>query len=561
MRLDNALTEFHHELQKKILTVHPVIWIYTQEECRAQDEIIRAIEHLRTTPTYIPDVSNFSFGVWTLTSGLHTWANPKYKELPNLKNKPDALDSNPETTTDPDRAIDWIQKYEGDIVVLFKDLHRVLTGTSGAPIYCRKLKDFVAQMQQQNQINPTAKIIIITAPVLDIPVELEKSVSILDFTLPSENELLNRFKEIIETMAEDDTNSKRLSNILPDERNEIIQLAKGLTIQEFDDAIAVSIIEKSKPISEIIKQQKRQIVIKNGILELLDPVPMNQVGGLDKLKNWLDEQSPSWTKEGQDYGLRPPKGALLLGVQGCGKSLVSRAIAHDWNKPLYKFDIAKLFSSTVGSSEATTRRVLKTLEAVAPAIVILDELDKTLSGTQSSGMSDGGVTARVTATILNWLNDHRSDIFIVATCNDIKGLPTELLRKGRFSEIFFVDLPTKKERKEIFRIHIEKIKRNPEDYDLDLLASKTDHFSGAEIQAIVEIALNKSFRDKKLKDGHLLQAIQQTVPLWATRREEIEKLISWVGRDEDKKDGVKAVYASSEAFSNGTLENDNVVLL
>lgn len=546
-------SQFCEDLQKRILALYNVIWVHTQEESRAVEEALRAVEFLKANPKYGPSVV-MNFGTWTLTSGLQVWSNPKVSDYPIDKNHPDYIDVDAQATSDPVDALQWVQDFPKDIVVVFKDMHMVLH----TPRACRKLRDFVAEERQQNKKNPSAKTVIITSPVIQIPVELEKSVCVMNFGLPNEEEIGAKLDRIIGSVNHQKNDTKIL--ITEQEREEIIKLAKGLTIHEFEDAVALGLIENKKPDVEIIKAQKKQIVIKSGILELMDPVPMDDVGGLDRLKDWLSERSAGWTKEGKEYGLKVPKGILLLGVQGCGKSLVGKAIAHMWNLPLYKLDIGRLFSSTVGSSEANTRNMIKTVEATSPSILILDEIGRTLSGVQSSAQSDSGTTNRVFANILEFLNDRQSEVFIVATANDISNLPAELLRKGRFSEIFFVGLPEMNEREIIFRIHIKKVGRNSEDFDVTKFASMTENFSGAEIEELISSALIRSFKDKKLKNSHIIDAILNTSTLWSTKHEEISKLIEWVGKDEKRKDGIRAVYASSASFNESSNDNNVVTI-
>lgn len=549
----NSVENFRDELQKRILALSSVIWIHSTEENRAYLEIIKAIEDMRERPKYSQPTSYF-FGYWTITSGLNVWSNPTATDalgLASSSGKPDYLNTN-ETTRIAEIAVRWIETFRhGDIVVVFKDLHQILKD----PGACRALKDFIAYQEFQNLEHPPTKTIIITSPTLDIPIELENDVCVIDLALPNEKDLRERLDLMI-TTAETEQQSSGISD---ESKSDIVKASKGLTMRSFDDAIMMSAVEERPFDIQKIHEQKKQIVIKDGTLEILDPIPMNEVGGLNRLKDWLNERSAGFTEAGREYGITPPKGLMLLGVQGCGKSLVSKAIAHLLKLSLYKLDIGKLFGGHVGASESKTRNVLKRIEAVAPAVLLIDEIDKGMSGVHSSSYSDAGTTSRVIGTLLSWMNDHQSGMFLVATCNSVHGLPPELLRKGRFDEIFFVNLPTKRERIETFRIHIERIHRNPNDYDLDLLAEMTPRFSGAEIEAIIKDALIKSFATKKLTQFHIEKAIQHSVPLWETRKEELTGLINWVGLDENKKDGIKARFANSaeEEEAGG----DNVVAL
>jgi len=261
---------------------------------------------------------------------------------------------------------------------------------------------------------------------------------------------------------------------------------------------------------------------------------------MDLLKEWMGQRTSSFNEEAKRYGLPEPKGILLLGVQGCGKSLIAKSIASLWKLPLLRLDVGKIFAGIVGSSEENMRKAIRVAESVAPCILWIDELEKGFSGTQSSGQSDGGTTSRVFGTFLTWMQDKKAATFVVATSNDVTALPPELLRKGRFDEIFFIDLPSAEERMAIFNIHLRKRKRNPDDFDLARLAAATPGFSGAEIEACVVDALYDAFDDdgKELTTDSIVQAAHHTVPLSMTMRERIEDLREWAN--------TRARLASSE---------------
>ena len=219
---------------------------------------------------------------------------------------------------------------------------------------------------------------------------------------------------------------------------------------------------------------------------------MQAVGGLEELKRWLTKRGKAFSMAARDFGLPEPRGILLLGIPGCGKSLTAKAISSMWQLPLLKLDVGKVFSSLVGSSEENVRRAIATAESIAPSILWLDEMEKGFSGLSSSGQTDGGTTARVFGTFLTWLQEKKTAVFVVATCNNAAELPPELLRKGRFDEIFFVDLPSKEERKEILRIHLEKRRRNPDKYNIERLADMTKDFAGSELEEIIVSGLYES---------------------------------------------------------------------
>jgi SpoVK/Ycf46/Vps4 family AAA+-type ATPase len=246
------------------------------------------------------------------------------------------------------------------------------------------------------------------------------------------------------------------------------------------------------------------------------------------LKDWLTKRAAAFTTEARAFGLPPPRGVLLLGVQGCGKSLTAKAVSSLWQLPLLRFDMGRMFGSLVGSSEENVRRAIAVAESVAPAILWVDEIDKAFAGSQGSGATDGGTTARVFSTFLTWLSEKSAPVFVVATANDISHLPPELLRKGRLDEIFFVDLPAASERAEIFRVHIAKRGRNPEAFDLEALVASSHDFSGAEIEEAINSALYEAFYAKQeLTHAHVLAALEQTVPLAKTMDEQINRLRNW----------------------------------
>ncbi|MCL4789144.1 MAG: AAA family ATPase, partial [Verrucomicrobia bacterium] len=275
--------------------------------------------------------------------------------------------------------------------------------------------------------------------------------------------------------------------------------------------------------------EKQQIIRKSGLLEYCATTEsFANVGGLRVLKEWLTKRAVAFTSEARAFGLPPPKGILLLGVQGCGKSLCAKAVSNLWRLPLLRFDMGRMFGSLVGSSEENVRRAIAVAESVAPAILWVDEIDKAFAGSQSSGVTDGGTTARVFGTFVTWLSEKTAPVFVVATANTISQLPPELLRKGRLDEIFFVDLPSRDERQEVFRIHLTKRGREPAHFDLAALAEASASFSGAEIEEAINSALYDAFDVRgELTTQHVLHALAQTVPLARTMDEQIGCLRHW----------------------------------
>jgi SpoVK/Ycf46/Vps4 family AAA+-type ATPase len=280
---------------------------------------------------------------------------------------------------------------------------------------------------------------------------------------------------------------------------------------------------------DLVLGEKRQIVRRSGLLEFYEAEEnLGDVGGLESLKGWLRRRHHAFSEEAREFGLPFPRGILLLGVQGCGKSLVAKAISREWRMPLLRLDVGRVFGKYIGESEAAIRRVAQTAEAVAPAILWIDEIEKGFAGATAES-HDTGVSARVLGTFLTWLQEKRKPVFVFATANQIRNLPPELLRKGRFDELFFVDLPTADERAAIFAVHLRKRRRDPGDFALPALAERTEGFTGAEIEQVVNEALYTAFGAgrRPLKQDDLLAAAGEVVPISVTMREAITAMRHW----------------------------------
>jgi SpoVK/Ycf46/Vps4 family AAA+-type ATPase len=277
-----------------------------------------------------------------------------------------------------------------------------------------------------------------------------------------------------------------------------------------------------------ILDEKEQIIRKSGILEYTAAVEdFNGIGGLGQLKRWLAQRNEGFSQKARDFGLPNPRGVMLVGVPGCGKSLCAKAVAAEWQKPLLKFDLGRVFAGLVGESEERMRRALAVAENVAPCVLWIDEMEKGLAGI--GGVGDSGVATRVFGTLLTWMEEKKHPVFVVATANNIDQLPPELLRKGRMDEIFFVDLPTPRDRAEILMIHLAKRQRTPADYDIPALVRASDGFSGAELEEVVIDALYEAYSspERMLNTGHLLNSARQIIPLSRSRARDIETLRQW----------------------------------
>lgn len=487
------------EIETLIRARYPILYLVSSEEARVQT-LVTDIAHRRQKRVW----------EWSCTSGLV----PAGSSIQSQKNR-----NNP--SKDPLVALDHVIDQVEPAIFLFKDLHPFLTKSNS--IVIRKLKEISLQLKN------SLKTIILVSPLLEIPVELEKEITVLNFPLPDRGELGALLDRILEEIKQ----FKQVQIDLDDVgRDRLLQAALGLTLNEAENVFAKIIVKDQRLTGDDINEvfaEKQQIIRKSGLLEYYSSTEtFSDVGGLDILKDWLQKRALAFTDDARAFGLPAPKGILLLGVQGCGKSLCAKAVSCQWQLPLLRFDMGRMFGSLVGSSEENVRRAIAVAESVAPAILWVDEIDKAFAGSQGSGSSDGGTTARVFGTFLTWLSEKTAPVFVVASANHIAQLPPELLRKGRLDEIFFVDLPGSVERQEIFRIHLTKRGRHTARFDTAELAGLSEGFSGAEIeQAIISALYDAFYASRDLTPEDLTEALRQTVPLSRTMAEQINQLRNW----------------------------------
>ena len=425
----------------------------------------------------------------------------------------------PEAAKEPLEAIAAIGKLSEPALVVLKDFHPYLAD----PTVVRALRELAQALKS------TYTTVVLLSPTLVIPPELEKEVSVLDVPLPTYRDLLQLLKEIVGVVRE---GHRAKVDLTKDDADALIKAALGLTLSEAENAFAKAIADDDRLSREdvaLVLEEKRQVIRKSGLLEYYPTdEQLANVGGLDLLKTWLGRRGAAFSEAARKFGLPEPKGLLLLGVQGCGKSLTAKAIAAQWRLPLLRLDMGRIFSGLIGSSEENLRRAIQVAESVAPVVLWIDEIEKGLSGIHSSGSVDGGVTARLAGTLLTWLQEKTAPVFVVATANRIEQLPPELLRKGRFDEIFFIDLPAAPERRAILEIHVRKRGRDPAAHDLDALAQRTAGFSGAEIEQAVVSALYDAFAEgKELEPALLARAVAEALPLSTTMSEEIARVREW----------------------------------
>ncbi len=488
------------ELEVLIRARYPLIYVISWEERRLLKYISKIASRL--------DKKVFE---WSITTGLV----PAGTSIQSQKHRDTA-------TEDPLVALDNVIQHVDPALYVFKDFHPFLKGQNMSVI--RRLREVAASMQN------TYKTIVIVSPIFEMPSELEKDLTVIDFDLPTEKDFAVLLTKIIQEVKD---NPKLDVKMTENVREQIIHALLGLTLTEAENVLAKTLVEHRRLGEKslaVIHSEKKQIIRKSGLLEYYDAEEdLGSVGGLDALKNWLIRRSVAFTDQARSIGLPAPKGVLLLGVQGCGKSLMAKTISNTWQLPLLRFDVGRVFGSLVGSSEQNIRRAIKVAESVSPVVFWIDEIDKAFRGSRGSGANtDSGTSARVFGTFLTWLSEKNQPVFVVATANDVSLLPPELLRKGRFDEIFFVDLPAFAERKEIYQIHLAKRSLDSSGFDLDALAHASAGYSGAEIEESVISALFDTFYEKtEMTTECLLESLRQTVPLSKTMSEEMDKLRNW----------------------------------
>lgn len=488
------------------------VYIPTWEEIRIVDLITKIANNVKTIKTK-RDVF-----IWSSTEGLKK----------NLKDEQESVNNGNE----PIDALNFIDNYNNPAILILKDIHPLLGLNNRNADYnlIRKIRDVAGSLKNAD----VSKNVVIIAPSLVLPLELQKDITVVDFDLPT----LDEIKSLLNEMIEMNESSGIVIDLKEDEKEVLCKAAQGLTLQEAENAFARAMVSKGQlTIKEldVILDEKCQVIKKTGILEFIkSDFNMNDVGGLENLKKWLIKRNNSWLGKAQkDYNLPAPKGVLITGVPGCGKSLTAKAMSALWQLPLLRLDVGKIFSGLVGSSEENMRKAIQTAEAVAPSILWIDEIEKGFGG--NGGERDGGTATRVFGTFLTWMSEKTKPVFVIATANNINALPSEMLRKGRFDEIFFVDLPTKAERKVIFKLHLEKRLKGSISKDfavtdnlLNKLAEITEGFVGAEIEQVVISALFEAFSENRtLNEEDLYKVIKNTVPLSTTQSEQILAIREW----------------------------------
>ena len=523
--IPDTVERFRQEFTELFRARFPLIYVVTSEEERLEKELRHVLADLDLAGTV--DLQTWSIaGGLSSTDAIGSYRTPIAGEA------------------DASTLLKQIEDSTQQSLFLVKDFQWFLGahGQAPSPFLIRQLLDLASRMKH----GPVRRAVVLQAPSLELPAELEKAVAVLTLPLPSVAEIRTTLEQIIIDNAQSPQVTIDLDSEA--ERDAMAHAATGMTLDEAENAFARAIANDfvlDHHDIAVVHKEKCQAIRRGQLLEVVEPRgDLNVVGGLGNLKAWLLKRDKSWLGEAKDYGLECPRGLLITGVPGCGKSLAATCVAEQWELPLLRLDVGRIFQGLIGSSEQNMRRALSLAEAVSPCVLWIDEIEKGFGG---SGDRDGGTARRVFGSFLTWLQEKTSPVFVIATANQIEALPPEFLRKGRFDETFFVDLPTEHERRRIFEIHLNERLRYPgaagllrvDEAVLSSLATAASGYSGAEIEQSIVAGLFDAYQERRgLELNDVLSGIRQTVPLSQTMREEILSIREWADS--------RAVSATSE---------------
>lgn len=496
--------DFQAEFELLLRACYPLLYIPTCEEERVEAVMRDCAQKLGNRAVYY----------WDFVEG--------YQGNPNSEGV---------GKRNPLQALELVEKLPANLggIFILRDFHRFLEDIAIA----RKLRNLARSLKSQ------PKNLVLLAPEVRIPAELTEVITVLDFPLPTRSEIHSEIQKLLLTMGQS-LDSKLLE--------ELARSAQGLSLERIRRVLTRCLASHGQievDDVDLILEEKRQSIRQTQILDFYPATErISDIGGLDNLKEWLLRRGGAFGERARNYGLPYPRGLLLVGIQGTGKSLTAKAIAHHWHLPLLRLDVGRLFGGLVGESEARTRQMIALAEALAPCVFWIDEIDKAFAGVDGRG--DGGTTSRVFGTFITWLAEKTSPVFVVATANNVQALPPELLRKGRFDEIFFVGLPSEREREAIFNVHLCRLRpHNLQAYDLKRLAYETPDFSGAEIEQILIEAMHLGFsQNRDFTTDDVLASASQLIPLARTAQEQIQQLQAWAAAG-------KARLASRDSRLNG----------
>ncbi len=476
-----------NNIKESMLVGHPLIQIISFEEKRVENYLEKLCEQILKSGTVL---------YWDSIKGI-------------LKGDEVIAD-----TTDPVKGLEYVQQINTPGIFIFRDLTPYLKDSQAV---VRKLRDIYYSFKN------TKRFVVLLSPDEYVHQNLKKEIEVMEFEVPDFKELENLFNRFLSKLQ----NSGKQINLTEEEVKKFVTGVQGLNIDEAykafkkvfsgRDVIGIELLS-------IIHEEKKRLILKEGVLEYYPhKFTLKDLGGLDKIKDWLQKRKNAFSKEAKEFGLDTPKGILCMGVSGCGKSLTAKVVASLWDLPLFRLDMNLVYSGVSGSPEIVFSRALKTMDSVAPAVLWIDEIESGITDKQGDGHS-----SRILGYFLTWMQEHDSQIFVAATANRIDLLPAELIRRGRFDQIFFIDLPTRKEREDIFKIHLERKDNEIKNFNIAQLAQITKGWSGSEIEQAIISSMYEAFnQNRKLEEDDLFITFGNSVPLSTTMEEQIKKVRSW----------------------------------
>jgi len=487
-----------NQIRDSVLSGQPIIQLISYEEKRVGNFLLKLCDQIFKTD---------NLGFWDINTGLTVKGN--------------IVDE----SKDPVNAIDYIIKIGDPGFYIFHDLTPLI---NSSPSTVRKLREAYIKLKN------TKKVIFLLSPEEFYSDVLKKEIDILRFELPGYEELETLFLRFLSSIEK----TGRKIDLTSEEKRNFVIAVQGMTYDEAYKAFMKTFHGKSEINIKLIDKihlEKKQLILKEGVLEYYpQKFLLDDLGGLDNIKDWLLKRKNAFTQEAKEFGLERPRGFLAMGISGCGKSLSAKITASLWNLPLFRLDMNLVYSGMSGSPEKVFSRALKTMDTVAPSILWIDEIESGISDKQGDSAS-----SRILGYFLTWMQEHTSEVFIAATANRIDLLPPELLRRGRFDQIFFIDLPTRKEREEIFSIHLKKRANETSKFNIPQLAQITKGWSGSEIEQVIISGMFEAFNENRpMTEDDLFAIFGSTVPLSLTMEEQIKKIRSWAHN--------RAVRASSE---------------
>lgn len=487
---------------------HTLLWVTSREETRVERALIQAAAD-----------ASFEVRLWDCCSGITKATGEQVRDV-----------------RDPAGALEYIRTSKERAVFVLRDLHRWMD-----PVVLRSLRNLARSLQSVPKTE--ARSVVLLTPSGDVPMELAGCTTVVDYPLPDRAEIAQLLDDVLKALPEGVREGAANGS-----KEAAVDSAVGLSAEEAANCYAKSLVASRKIDPSIVAGEKKRVIARERVLTWYDPDPrgLDAVGGLDNLKAWLRQRRSAFSAAARAFGLPAPKGCLLAGIPGCGKSLTAKAVAAAWQMPLLRLDMGGLRSKYVGESEANVRKALQVAEAVSPCILWLDELEKALAGSTGPA-GDGGVAADALGVVLSWMQERSGSVFVIATANDVEKLPPELLRKGRFDELWWIDLPTPTERAEIVAASLRQYGRNPAVVDLDAVAMATSRFTGSEIASLVPDALYVAFeQQRELTTADLEAAAETVVPLAVTASDRIESMRSWA-KGRARQASVQVIETSSTA--------------